>query len=66
MLVGVDEKLCTGAGTCALIAPDVFDQADDTGLVILRSPEPPPESWESVREAAVACPRGAILLTENG
>ena len=35
MKVTVDEDKCCGAGTCVLLAPDVFDQRDEDGIVVL-------------------------------
>jgi ferredoxin len=38
MTVTVDEDMCAGAGNCVLLAPEVFDQREDDGIVILPSP----------------------------
>ncbi|MDX2860790.1 ferredoxin, partial [Streptomyces scabiei] len=35
MKVRVDETRCCGAGSCVLIAPEVFDQRDEDGIVAL-------------------------------
>ncbi|MET8338947.1 hypothetical protein ABZV14_37720 [Streptosporangium canum] len=32
------------AGQCVLLAPEVFDQGEDDGIVILLAPEPAGES----------------------
>ncbi|MFI6905320.1 ferredoxin [Nonomuraea sp. NPDC050394] len=64
MHVDVDIPACIGAGQCVLLAPDVFDQRDDDGLVVLLSPEPAPELREATREAAQVCPARAIKVTE--
>jgi ferredoxin len=65
MKVIVDSEKCCGAGTCVLVAPDVFDQGEDDGIVILLDPKPRPELHDSVREAAGVCPAAAILLSES-
>ncbi|SEM46342.1 ferredoxin [Nonomuraea pusilla] len=63
MKVTVDEEKCCGAGQCVLIAPEVFDQRDDDGIVILLEAEPGEEQHAAVREAAAVCPAAAIELT---
>ncbi|MGP8300906.1 ferredoxin [Streptomyces inhibens] len=65
MKITVDEVKCCGAGQCVLIAPEVFDQRDDDGIVILLDAEPPEEQHAAVRESAGVCPAAAIHLGEN-
>jgi ferredoxin len=62
MRVRVDQSRCCGAGQCAALAPEVFDQRDDDGVVVLIDPAPPEAQHAAVREAARACPATAILL----
>jgi len=62
MKVSVDEDKCCGAGTCVLLAPEVFDQRDDDGIVVLLDAEPPEGLHTIVREAASVCPAAAIGL----
>ncbi|MEG9553645.1 MULTISPECIES: ferredoxin [Streptomyces griseus group] len=64
MRITVDEEKCCGAGQCVLIAPEVFDQRDDDGIVILLDAEPPQERHAAVRESAEVCPALAIHLDE--
>ncbi|MFD8534166.1 ferredoxin [Streptosporangium canum] len=64
MKVTVDEDKCCGAGQCVLIAPEVFDQREDDGIVILLDAEPPEQLRVPVREAAGVCPAAAIVLSE--
>ncbi len=64
MRVIVDLDKCCGAGTCVLVAPQVFDQRDD-GIVILRDEAPPKELHVAVREAASVCPGAAIRVDED-
>lgn len=59
--VGVDRRLCCGAGMCALLAPEVFDQCEE-GFVLLLDPGPPAAAHAAVREAADQCPCSAITL----
>ena len=35
MRVAVDQDKCCGAGKCVLLAPEVFDQREDDGVVVL-------------------------------
>ncbi|WP_335991173.1 4Fe-4S domain-containing protein [Glycomyces sp. MUSA5-2] len=65
MKVTVDEDKCCGAGSCVLVAPDVFDQRDEDGIVILLEPAPAAEHHEAVREAASVCPALAIDVSEG-
>src|SRR6185436_2415280 len=43
MRVVVNVERCRGAGLCALTAPEVFDQDERDGTVVLLDAEPPPE-----------------------
>ncbi|GAA5083251.1 ferredoxin [Thermocatellispora tengchongensis] len=65
MKITVDEAKCCGAGQCVLIAPEVFDQRDDDGIVVLLQPEPDEAQHAAVREAAAVCPAAAIDLSEH-
>ncbi|TMR13294.1 ferredoxin [Nonomuraea turkmeniaca] len=65
MKVRVDEDKCCGAGQCVLLAPEVFDQREDDGIVILLDAEPPEHVHATVREAAAVCPAAAIELSEG-
>lgn len=62
MNVSVDQDKCCGAGTCVLLAPDVFDQRDEDGIVVLLDDTPPEDLHETVREAASVCPGVAITV----
>ncbi|GLX10128.1 ferredoxin [Microbispora sp. NBRC 16548] len=61
----VDEAKCCGAGQCVLIAPEVFDQRDEDGIVVLLEPEPAEDQHTAVREAAAVCPAAAIRLEDD-
>ncbi|XVQ90270.1 ferredoxin [Microbispora siamensis] len=65
MKVIVDEEKCCGAGQCVLIAPEVFDQRDEDGIVVLLEAEPAEDQHTAVREAAAVCPAAAIQLDED-
>ncbi|MCJ0873080.1 ferredoxin [Streptomyces sp. AP-93] len=61
MRVSINPAMCCAAGQCVLIAPDVFDQADDGTVVVLLS-EPPADREGAVREAEAVCPGMAIQV----
>jgi len=60
--VVADRSKCMGAGMCALNAPEVFDQDEDEGLVVVLDAEPPAERRFAVRDAVNLCPASAISL----
>ncbi|MEU3570123.1 ferredoxin [Kitasatospora sp. NPDC036755] len=65
MLVRIDQDKCCGAGHCVLAAPDVFDQREEDGIVVLLDAEPPAELHQAVRDAAAVCPATAIHLDQG-
>ncbi|WP_413797266.1 ferredoxin [Streptomyces iranensis] len=65
MKITVDEERCCGAGQCVLIAPEVFDQREEDGIVVLLDTEPAEGHHTAVREAASVCPATAIQLSES-
>ncbi|AEN08357.1 MULTISPECIES: ferredoxin [unclassified Streptomyces] len=65
MKITVDEEKCCAAGQCVLIAPEVFDQRDEDGIVVLLDDEPPAGRHDVVRESADICPAAAIRLHED-
>ncbi|WP_433253806.1 ferredoxin [Streptosporangium sp. CA-135522] len=65
MKVTIDQDACTGSGQCVLIAPEVFDQRDEDGIVMLLQDSPEPGLQEGVGEAARICPALAITLTAS-
>jgi ferredoxin len=64
MKVNVDQDRCIGSGQCVLLAPEVFDQRDEDGIVVLSNPSPPAELDDAVSEAAQVCPSLAITVEE--
>jgi ferredoxin len=63
MNVHVDQDKCVSAGHCAVVAPDVFDQRDEDGVVVLLNATPPAEVADGVESAAASCPAQAIRVT---
>ncbi|MEU6146164.1 ferredoxin [Streptomyces sp. NPDC047081] len=64
MKVTVEQDKCVAAGQCVATAPDVFDQRDEDGVVVLLAEDPPAELSEGVRYAAAVCPALAIHIEE--
>jgi ferredoxin len=58
-----DREVCVGAGQCVLAAPDVFDQDDDEGLVLVLQERPDEDRRTAVEEAADTCPSGAVHIS---
>ena len=57
MKITVDQDKCVASGQCVLVAPDVFDQRDEDGIVVLLREE---AQTGTVHEAARICPALAI------
>lgn len=64
MGIVVHRDACVGAGQCALVAPDLFDQ-DDDGIVLLLEPNPEGTLIDAATRAARLCPARAITLTAS-
>jgi len=63
--VRVDQNRCASSGNCAEIAPVVFTQDDNTGVVILREEYPTEQLRDTVKRAAMLCPAQAIHVEED-
>jgi ferredoxin len=64
MKVTVDQEKCASSGNCVMHAPEIFDQRDDDGVVVLLNESPPAEQAENARKAAAGCPAMAIYVEE--
>ena len=64
MKVEVDVPKCVASGQCVLVAPEVFDQHEEDGIVVLLDDAPPPEHHGAVLESALVCPAAAIRVTQ--
>jgi ferredoxin len=60
----VDISKCIASGNCVGVAPEVFDQREEDGIVVLLNENPSEEHLESVRRAADLCPSMAIVVEE--
>ncbi|GAB3724601.1 ferredoxin [Nocardiopsis nanhaiensis] len=65
MRVQADRTVCVGAGMCTFTAPEVFDQGEKDGRVVLLASEPPTDRRDQVAEAVEVCPSGAITVVET-
>ncbi|MFF0494460.1 ferredoxin [Nocardia sp. NPDC004068] len=63
MKIRADRERCIGAGMCVLSAPELFDQDDNDGRVLLLNAAPAPDGEAAAREAVRMCPSGALTLT---
>jgi ferredoxin len=62
--VEADRNRCIGAGQCVFTPPELFDQGEDDGLVLVLEPSPAPAQQDVARAAAAACPASVISLRE--
>ena len=60
MKIEANRDVCIGAGMCVMTAPEVFDQDEDDGLVVVLQAEVPPEHAEAAARAVAGCPSGAL------
>jgi ferredoxin len=65
MWITADTDACVSAGMCALTAPEVFDQREEDGLVMVLQPNPPEELQEAAAEAVQLCPSGALGIRQS-
>ena len=61
----VDRDVCVSAGQCTRVAPEVFDQDDEDGLVVVRQEYPGSELASRVEEAVRLCPARAIVMERS-
>ncbi|MFD0313333.1 ferredoxin [Streptomyces flavalbus] len=62
MRIEADPEVCVGSGMCALAAPDLFDQSDDDGTVVVLRSVPPADRFPAVRGVVERCPSRALRL----
>ncbi|MEV0932815.1 ferredoxin [Streptomyces phaeochromogenes] len=65
LTVRLDRERCCSAGQCVGAAPEVFEQSESDGRVVLLVPEPDQQHAADVRLAADLCPSGAITLVDT-
>lgn len=64
MKIEIHEDKCVAAGQCVAMAPEVFDQRDDDGVVILLDENQSEDHYDNIRRAAAACPALAIVVRD--
>ena len=62
MEIKADTTVCIGAGMCVLTVPEIFDQSEEEGTVVVLDSTPPAELEDAVRRAVTLCPSGAISV----
>ncbi|MGR4882349.1 ferredoxin [Streptomyces sp. LARHCF249] len=65
MRITADTDKCIGAGQCLFTEPDLFDQSEADGRVVVLNAEPVGELLaQKAREAVYLCPSRALSLAE--
>jgi ferredoxin len=62
MKIKVDRNLCIGAGTCSVIAPEVFELDGELKAVVK---DPKGAAEDKIMDAAKSCPVLAIILEDE-
>ncbi len=65
MRVVGDREICVASGVCAMVAPEVFDQDDKDGRVVVTEECPGAQNEQAARDAVRLCPSGALSLEEE-
>ena len=65
MKITVNQDSCVASGQCVLTAPDVFDQREEDGVVVLIDPGPRADRADDVHLAAGLCPGLAITVEDD-
>jgi ferredoxin len=60
-----NKEVCIGAGQCVLTEPEVFDQSEEDGQVLLLTDQPGADAEQAVRQAVQLCPSGALSISEE-
>ena len=56
-----DRDVCIASGNCMMVSEKLFD-ADDDGVVVLRTDDVPEAEEDHAREAVKICPASALRL----
>lgn len=62
MRLHADPEACVGSGLCALRLPEVFDQSEEDGTVVLLRAEPGPDLETDVLQVVDTCPARALRV----
>ena len=58
----VDPHECIGAGQCVRLVPEVFDQREEDGIVVLLTAEAPDHLEPRLKKAVQLCPAQVIRI----
>lgn len=64
MKIEVDREICCSSGMCVLTAPDLFDQDEEDGRVMVLAQPEDASQEDLARQAAQLCPSRAISVKE--
>ncbi len=64
MRIEADAGTCVGSGMCALTSPELFDQSDEDGTVVVLRAVPADVQLKDAEDAVRRCPSGALSLTD--
>ena len=62
--VGLDLNTCQGYANCVMVAPEVFDINEQTGVAILLQEHPDDAQRAGVEEAVRQCPTESISIED--
>lgn len=62
MKINVDVDACNGHGECVIEAPEVFDLADDSDVVVVLEEAPAEARRAQVERAVAMCPVAALQI----
>lgn len=65
MRVAADREKCASSSLCVYAVPEVFDQDEEEGLVVVVDAQPAPALHGAVRHAARSCPTRSIRVAEE-
>lgn len=57
-----DREVCIGSGLCVFAVPEVFEQSDEDGTVLLLREHPEPAQLAEVEDAVRSCPSQALRI----
>lgn len=63
MRISVDQSKCCGSGMCVLTDPNLFDQSEEDGTVVLLQEHPDAAHEATAKAAAGLCPASAITIS---
>ena len=65
MRIHHDRDRCVGSGACAFTLPDIFDQDENDGRVLVLVERPGAEHRKAIEEVAASCPVWALSIEDD-